>query len=421
MATFAAPMAEMADTADLGSTIDEAFSESTADEGQSEQQQAPPESAPPAQEPAPPVQDPAQPPVQDAKTVDGYAVDAAGNYIVPKHELPQLQSARQYADAVQQQFPTPADANAAYLRSSDFDMLMNDLQYGSETETDAILNFFAGNNAADPQIQASMRAGFERLASRVPAMLAKINPQAHATHVDGLVQSRVDALYQKAQETGAPDDFLRAQRFEWGVTGRYKTELAKVDPAKVAQDQLAQQRQEFEVQQGQALERDWTSYNKSNVDGPRWAQFNTEIDAALKTIKDAYAPAVYNALRSDISKQLLEKLQVDFEFVRTQNIARTQIQKGYEQAWKTRQPASSLSPRIQAYTQNFMARARQLLPSIAKTLINDAAAKPAAAQKQAAPQASPQQQPTSRAANGQFQPKHTLKLSEDPEFAGMFQ
>jgi len=407
---------------DLGALLDTGFDAAVGSDGDATGVP----NADPVDDVAPPAQDapgsetpvggeaaPAAEPIIPVDPNNPYALSADGKgFVVPKTELPQLQGYKQYAEAVQQKFPTPADAEVAYAQSSDFQAILNDLQYGGDTELDAVLGFLSGSNASDPQLQASMRAGFERLASRVPQILSEMNPQAHASHVDSMVQSRVDEMYQRAQETGNPEDLLNAQRLDWGLTGKYKTELAKLDPAKAQQDQLAQQQRNFEVRENQLLERDWTSFNKTSVDGPKWGEFNSAIDAALAPIKASYAPEVFDAVRARIAQQVIDTMQKDYEFARTQNIVRTQIQKGYEGAWRNRQPADSLNPRIQAYTQNFMARARQILPSVAKPLLDKAAGKPAAAKAAAPPQQSPQTPPTQRAANGQFRPQPKVAVED---------
>jgi hypothetical protein len=426
MAAMASPVADMSGAADLGSAIDEAFSEATSGGEGGEQQSAPPEpESDPFDDAQPEGAQAAEPEGGQAQQsegvkVDGYAVDPQGNYIVPKHELPQLQAAKTYAEAVQQKFPTAQDAEVAYAQSSDFQAMMNDMQYGADADVDAMLQFLSGANAADPQTKASMQSGFERMATRASNMLQKLNPQAFDKHVQGLVQGNIDALYQRWQQTGNEEDKLAYQRASWGHTGQYKTEMTPIDPMQQAQEQLVRQQQSLQAHESQLLERDWTSYNRNSVDGPRWEQFNAEIDTMLKPIKAAYAPEVFGALRDNIASQVLDKMKNDFEFSRTQSISRTQIQKGYEQLWRNRQPADSLKPRIDSYQANFMARARQILPSVAKPLIDKAAAPRAAAQsKIAPPPRSPQQPPTSYAANGQPQ-RHVRKLAEDPEFASLF-
>jgi hypothetical protein len=430
MATMAAPMAEMSAGAgdgggapmDLGALLDTGFDAAVGSDGDATGvPNADPvdDIAPPAQD-APgsetPVGDEAAPAAEPIIPVDPnnpYAMSPDGKgFVVPKTELPQLQGYKQYAEAVQQKFPTPADAEVAYAQSSDFQAILNDLQYGGETELDAVLGFLSGSNATDPQLQASMRAGFERLASRVPQILSKMNPQAHASHVDSMVQSRVEEMYRYAQESGNPDDLLNAQRLDWGLTGKYKTELEKLDPMRAQQEQLTRQQQAVQQQENQLLERDWSSFNKNSVDGPKWGEFNSAINKALEPIKASYAPEVFDAVRARIAQQVIEGMQKDFEFARTQNIVRTQIQKGYEGAWRNRQPTDALNPRIQAYTQNFMARARQILPSVAKPLLDKAAGKPAAPKAAAPPQQSPQNQPTQRAANGQFRPSPRISVED---------
>lgn len=431
MATMAAPMAEMSAgvgaagdgggaSMDIGALLETGFDSAMGAESDAagagdpvDDIALPTQDAPGGETPVGDEAPPAEPAIPAADPNNPYALSSDGKgFIVPKTELPQLQGYKQYAEAVQQKFPTPADAEVAYAQSSDFQAILNDLQYGGETELDAVLGFLSGANASDPNLQASMRAGFERLASRVPQILSKLNPQAHASHVQSVVQSRVDEMYQRAAETGNPEDLLNAQRLDWGLNGKYKTELEKIDPMKVQQDQLAQQQRAVQQQENQLLERDWSSFNKNSVDGPKWNEFNSLIDKALEPIKASHAPEVFDAVRARIAQQVIDGMQKDYEFARTQNIARTQIQKGYEGAWRNRQTTDALNPRVQAYTANFIARARHILPSVAKPLLDKAAGKPAAAKAAAPPQQSPQTSPTQRAANEQFRPQPKISVED---------
>lgn len=428
MSTIAAPVADMAASAgsfdaDLSSTIDSALDLTGGDTPATEAQAEPqaPQDAP-QQDPAPTEPEPlpvaAEVPV-DPNNPYQLTPDGTG-YVVPKDELPQFQGYKEYAEAVQQRFPTPSDAEAAYAEASDFRAILNDYQYGQTKDVDAILEFFSGANAQDPMLQQSMRQGFERMAMRIPEVLAKINPQAHAAHVTNLMQSHEEALYNKWAQTGSEADKQAYQQFAWGRSGQYKTEVQAIDPAKAYRDQLTKQQEQIQQRETQLLDRDWQSFNKSNVDGPKWSEFDAELNKTLDPIKASYAPEVFAALKDSVKSQILEKLKGDYEWARNQNNTRTQIQKGYEQSWRNRQPADFLTPRVKAYQADFMSRVRMALPSIAKPLINKAAARPAAVQQKAPPQQSPQA-PTQRAANGQFQkPNPSDSLMDNPEFSAIF-
>jgi hypothetical protein len=423
MATASMPLAD-AGAADvsLDATIDSAFEElGSAETTQETPAETPTETTDVQADPlADTTEQPASTETQQASPNDPYPLGPDGSYAVPKADFNHLQGVKQYAEAVQQRFPTAQDAEVAYMEASDFRAILSDIQHGGEPEIDAVMQFLAGQNSQDPYTRQAMQAGFERMASRMPAMLQKVNPQAHQKLIEGAIQSKVEDLYKRAAETGDPKDLQRAQHFDWGFSERYKTELQKVDPQQAELDRIAQERQQMETMRGDMLQRDWTNYNRTAVDGPKWTQFNAEIDKILAPVKASYDEIVFNALRKDIADQVLNKVGADYEFSRRHQGERKEIEKAFQSAWTNRQPLDAIKPRVDAYTANFLARVRQHVSPIAKPLIEKAAvSKPAA--RPATPQQSPQK-PTQRAANGQFQPQnHAVKLKEDPEFSAMFQ
>lgn len=405
---------------DLGETLGAAYD--SAIENQ-ETPAAPVAPAAPQETPAAPVTDaPAE--TQAVTNPDSpYQLAPDGNsYLVPKDQLPILNSFKQYAEKTQEWFPSIQDAEVAYKQSSDFGALMQDFTSGGPAETGNVLKFLSGEFASDPQIRQQSQQAFARLAEQMPSVLKNINPEAHSKLAATFFQAEVEGAYARAAQTGDPKDLLAAQRLDWGKTGRYKTELPKIDPAKAAADQLAQQQAQFEQRQTQALTRDWNSFNKTEVDGPKWQQFGAELDRVLAPVKGKFTPAIYEAVKENISKQVNDKLQNDFEWARTHGNQRKAIESGYRDAWKTQQPADRLKPSIQAYNNDFMTRVRRYLPAVAAGLINEATNTAV----QPKPQAAPPNQPAARAANGQFQQTQKpeagkrYSFSEDPEWDAAF-
>lgn len=406
--------------AELGTILNEAAESIGTEEAPSEPARAAAPEAPTAETPAPAQDAPAETATGDQP----YQLTEDGNgYIVPKAELATINGMKQYADQVQAHFPTAQDAEIAHKGFSDFKAIMTDYLHG---DVEGVLKFWAGDFATDPNYRAESQQAFTRMAEKIPDVLKSINPEAHGKFTENLIQSRVDAAYQRAAESGDKEDLLAAQRLDWGLTGQYKTDLPKHDPMQAERDRLTAQARENETREKALVDRDWTSFNKSTLDGPKWGQFNSEIDKTLAPVKDKFDPIVFEALRDRVSKSLIENLQKDFEFSRNHENERRTLESAYRSLWKQRQSAESLKPRIQAYTNDFMARVRRHLPSIAAPLINKTTASPAVAGQPKPPATPPKQPNTPRAANGQFQQqnkpqeKQFYNIHEDPEFLSAF-
>lgn len=346
----------------------------------------------------------AQPPASDAQTPEGiYPLAPDGNsYLVPKTELPRLQGLQKYAEAVQQRFPTAMDAEAAHVNANNFSGIMSDYLHGTDSDVDQVLNFLSGGSEQDPSRRAESLQAFTRFASRLPETLAKVSPEAHANLSNSIFQAQVASAYDKAAKTGDPNDFLKAQSLDWGKTGRYKTELPKFDPQKAQVDAFAKQQADFAQRQQAAMTRDWGSYSKTTSDGPKWTELDKRIDATLEPIKAKYNPVEFGAIRQQIKSGVLAKMSADSEWARIHTNEQRAIKNAYETAWKNQQFFDGLKPRVQAYQNDFLLRANRFLPSIAAPLLNQAAARVAAAPQGAKPPANSQKQPVQRAADGRY-------------------
>lgn len=420
--------------ADLGATLESAAESvmgspepaASVEPVQAEAEQAPPGEAGngPSQPTAPPVETPGGEGPNSAAAPYQLTKDGAA-YIVPKTELPQFQGAKQYADATQEFFPTAGDAKLGYLEASDFRALRSDFLSGDPNNIDAMLGYFSGKDHADPALAGQFRESFVRMAERIPETLKSINPDAHAKLGDSFINSRIESAYTRAAETGNPDDLLAAQRMDWGHTGRYKTELPKVDPQAAARSAEAARLKGIEDRETGIYNRDWKSFNTSTLEGPKWAAFNAEIEKTLAPVKDSYDPIVFKALTKQISDDLIGKLQGDYEWARNHKNELGMLQRDYQNLWKAQKPADGLKPRIETYTKDFMGRVRRYLPSIAAPILSKAPAKTQAGaqqQQKPKPQAANPQQPVARAADGKYlkqQPKFYDPI-DDPEFQAAF-
>lgn len=378
---------------------------------------APAESAPPA-DPAAPA--PATEPYK--LTEDGAA------YMVPKAELPTLTAHKQYAESVQNRFPTVNDAELGYLESSDFRTMRADYLNGQEGDIDAVLGYWAGQDHTDPNLRAQFQQSFAKMAERLPQTLQKVNPQAYTKLSDGIIHAHIAALYGRAAQTGNADDLLAAQRFEWGMANadqgrlldpeRYNT--GKPSQAKSAPDPLSGREQELQTRESELLNRDWTSFNKTSLDGPKWTGFYAEIDKALAPLEKQYQPLVFSALKEKIGKELIGKLQQDRAWASRHESERRAIQSAYSHLWKQRgSPDQLKATHVQPYTNDFMAQVRRLLPSIAQPLLNTAA-KPATPPKPAPAATVPPRAPNGQFAQQKQERQAGYDLQSDPEFTSMF-
>lgn len=427
-AIAAPPDAGAVDTsfeADLASAVGDAVASVPLEPAQAEAPPAGEAATPPPPSPAPQTAPPAseapvtEPSVPDATGIS-YPVSPDGKaYMVPKAEMGTLNGVKQYAEAVQNRFPTANDAEAAYLASSDFRAIQSDFLGG---DVQHVLNFFAGKDHSDPMAAAQYRQSFAAMAQKMPEVLKGVDEQAYSKMGDGFVQQRIDAAYQIAAETGNNDDLLAAQRLDWGVTGQYKTELPKHDPVKVEQERIAARAKEVEQRETGLMDRDWTSFNQNSLEGPKWQQFHSEIEKALAPVKDKYDPIVFDSVKDKIASSVINKLKGDYEWARTHENERKALESNYRQLWKEQKPSEGLKPRIQAYTNDFMARVRRQLPAIAAPLLSKATASQNAVAQPPKP-AAPPATPVQRAANGQFVPKPQegrYDIFSDPDFTSAF-
>jgi len=336
-----------------------------------------------------------------------YQLSEDGNsYIVPKTEIPVLNGFKEYAQKVQQRFPTANDAEIAHIQAADYRGLRADFLSGDENSIQNVLTYFAGQHQGlNPEERQQFQNSFAMMAQKMPEILKSVNPQAYSQLNERVIHSQIDAAYQKAAETGDETDMLLAQSLDWSQTGQYKTELPKTDPAALAQQQFTAQQQALQAREAAAYNRDFKYFNDTAMDGPKWNAFSAEIAKTLAPVKDKYDPALFEDLQKVIGDKVIKKLKADYEWSRDHNNDRTALERAYKNLWQSNQSSNSLKPRLQAYNNDFMARVRRELPSIAASYLGKATAT-AVAKTQPAPKTTSQpQQPAAPARNpqGQFQ------------------
>jgi len=310
-----------------------------------------------------------------------YKLTTDGNgYIVPKAELPQLQGFKTYAETLQQTFPTVQDAMNAHQQAIDLRNMQVDYITGGEPHIKAILDYWSTGGTNDPTTRAQYAESFVKMASKVPDVLKQINPQAHDQMGSSFVAARIEAAYAKAAQTGDKNDLLQAQSLDWGITGRYKTELPKHDPVKAQEAAIRARAEQVSQREAAMLNRDWNTFNNGTVEGPKWNQFNAAIDKALEPVKNRYAPDDFAIVREKLAQGVLSEINKDYAFSQTHNNELNYLQNEHARLWKAGQPTAALTNKIQAYQNNLLARVRQVLPGIAGPVLKTATARAVAQQ-----------------------------------------
>ena len=331
------------------------------------------------------------------------------SYMVPKTELPRVQGAMKYAEAVGQIFANPMEAQSAAVQASDMRTMFNDWNFGSDESLRSVMAHLAGNGHQDPNTRAAYQRSFTKMAQMAPDMLRQINPQAYSQFVSSMGKSLTSQMYEKAAQTGNPEDLLNAQSMDWAMTGKYQTELPKTDPAAQRMADFERQRSEFQARQDAGLKRDIGAFNQTAVEGAKFTQLGNRIDALLAPVKAKYPEVAYSDLKAGIQREAIDSLmKSDWFTEHKQNF--DQLMADYRHTWQQGSPGQGLQPRVQAYINDFLSRASRVLPAIAQKRVNAttqarvgrsaSAPKPAAAPRTAP--AENNGQPTGRMSSDQW-------------------
>lgn len=385
-----------------------------------------------------------QPKVEYQLTADGNA------YVIPKDELPVLTGYKTYAEDVQTLFPTPGDARIAQQDSINWRGMTSDYQTGDPNKITDVMGFLAGEHHGKvPHVQAQMRDSFVKMVNSAPAFLQQMDPGAHQQFMENLLDPYFDDAY--AQAVGNESLIKELQRIEFGLTKRYRSDdpahqsqfgakpVTKLDPsapksyAQQQLDRLAQERRANDDQRQQHLTQASDNFIKADVQGPKWAMLNAELDKAMKPIATAYesvpgGPALLAAVKTQIVNALTNKLTEDAAFSSVHMNELTSLTNAYKRLVSSGASTTSLKSDITRFQNDYMFRARNILPALVKQYVNPATATVVAqanpnGQAKAQPQAAPP-----RGQNGPFTaPKvepinsgRRYDVNDDPDFLKHF-
>ncbi len=425
-------------TGALGEGFDQAAAESPGGEAGSEL-------TPPSELPieAPSGEQPTQP-QEAAPAVEGeqFPLSPDGSsYMVPKAALPEFQAAQQYRQQVGEFFPDVQAAQVANEQAFSFRHLFNDWTLGTPESIANVLNHWSGGNETSPHMRAAYQNSFAQMAYQLPQVLAQVNPQVHqqlVQHLGGqFLQSlsswdqvapvmhdrMIEALYQRAAQTQDPKVFKAAQHLNYIKDGTYKTELSQVqlpkgpDPQALQQQQFEAQRKQFEQTQTAALHRDAQGFDSSALVGARNRELATLIDKNLEPLKTRYSEATIADMKRGVYQDILGKLQSQADWWLEHEQSYGIIMKQFEQTWRQGAPGRGLQPLANSFVQNFLSKAKGLLPSAVKARQAVAPLKPGP-KPQAAGQA--RAQGASPAPNGANGRSLTPSQEADRELAQFF-
>ncbi len=337
-----------------------------------------------------------------------YATTQDGNsYIVPKTDLGEYRVAREYADAVRQHFATPQDAADAFTTRTNASQMILDYLHNGDEGTQNFLSHWAGMDYNDdPALAAQHAEAFSRMALQMPSFLKQVNEGAFGQMEAGILQPRIDALYQAAVESGNPSDLYAAQRLDYEVNGRYLQSIdqVKVEDAAARQARELQERTQAIEQREEALaSQSWGSYVASNVDGPKWSELNAEISRALEPLKGSFRPEQMARLHKEVRDEIIATVTKDALWARNHLADRNWIENQYKQAFKQhRNP--DMTPQIQRYRTDFLSRTRPLVGPIARRVTEGATATAVAASAAQPAQARPRQATPVQSAQPQQRP-----------------
>lgn len=356
------------------------------------------------------------------------------HYLVPKTELAAYTGMKQFNEQVQGMFPTLGDAQTAHQMAQNLQLIDADYTSGDPKNIDAVLRHFAGMNEQDPYMRETYESAFLQLANRAPEILKTVNPGAYAKLTNTITQSamtpKIESAYQSAAEVLASKGkdsqeyktaIYAAQVLDFNTNGKYDSapRPKQVQPQANAVDpRLA----EVEKRENSLLERDFTTFNTSQLDGPKWQQFESEIDKVLEPIKGKFSPEVFDGIRMKVSRDVMAKIKEDQAFASQHTAARQRIQTQFNSMWKNRQDPAALKDQVTRYHNDLLVRERRILPSIVAPLLQGATAKAVAQSKTSGKpqaQARPQNSQPSQQAPKQQQSK-LYDRKEDPEWAALW-
>jgi hypothetical protein len=370
--------------AELGSLLGDAFDSATGGETLEAGGEAAPAGESGSEGSQQPFEAPIDTPVGEAPTVQAEAIPSdvpwklapdGQSYVLPKAELPKVTNALKYSESVGQIFANQMEAQNAAIQAGDMRTMFNDWHFGTEESLKSVMSHLSGANHPDPATRASYQRSFTKMAQMAPDMLRQINPQAYSQFVSSMGKSLTAQMYEKAAQTQNPQDLLDAQSMDWALTGQYQKELPKADPQAQQRSQFEQRERDFYARQDAALKREVVNFNNTAVEGAKFNQLSSRIDALLAPVKGKFNEVAYADLKAGIQREAIDSLMKSTDPAmqswfteHRQNF--DQLMADYRHTWTQGSPGKGLQPRIQAYINDFLSRASRVLPAIAQKRVN---------------------------------------------------
>src|SRR6202012_3088520 len=163
----------------------------------------------------------------------------------------------------------------------------------------------------------------------------------------------------------AKDALLEAQAVEWGLTGKYQSEIPRADPQAQARAKFEQREREFNQRQGAGMKRDTYAFNNAAVEGAKLKQLDAAITSKLPAIKDRFPETAFNDLVAGIHRETMDALAKDEYWFTEDKQIFDQIIADFRTTWQRGNPGQGLQPRVQAYINDFLSRANRVMGPIA--------------------------------------------------------
>jgi hypothetical protein len=189
-----------------------------------------------------------------------------------------------------------------------------------------------------------------------------------------VLRAKTNEAYDKARQTGDPNDLYRAQALDFSINGKYHESLDKIPQRQQAQpqDRIQQERQQLEQQRNEFATQRWQEFDTAVISGAKEAALNGAVDSAFKQFESVFAgsPGLLSAAKREATAQVQKELEKQFEWNRNQTVEEKDIQRDFLKAIRSGQK-TNLEPRAAALVDAYKARVSRALPGIVKSLIGE--------------------------------------------------
>lgn len=297
------------------------------------------------------------------------------SYMVPKDSFPALKTAQDYHSQVSQFFSSASEAQVGAQQASDFRQMANDFMLASPEALQNWLGYWAtGGQNAPPELATRHQRAFSQMAAKVPEVLSRVNPQAHQALSQKFVQSAVEAAYQKAAQSGTKEDLLSAQSIEWGLTGKYKTELPALNPQDARISEFEAREAAFNQRQAAEFQRQVGEFSTKTLEGAKFSGLRSKIDELLKPVEAKYPALALKDIKEGIHRDVISKLQSNQDWWNEHHQAYQGLIQDFQTTFQRGTPGAGLQARSQAYIQDFVSRATRALQPFVQSRLNAAMA-----------------------------------------------